>query len=328
MKQFWKRVFKVLRPLAFMLVGLAFVLFLYSFRLSTLTDGLSVPEYQMLESTESVSAILENPINAPYKLAIWSVRLLTDNTFAIRLVSAVVSVFVIVLFYRIARQFFEKFYATLGTFLFAVSSVMLNTGRLATANVMLLALFVLMACGYALRFYKKKAVVWLFTALMIGLAIYVPGMLFFILAGGIWQFNRIKRSLSGVRPMLLVSCFVIFAAFISPIVYGLFLNPSLIKDFLGLPATFPGVVDCLKAFISVPVGVFLIAPENPVYRLGHQPTLDIFSFGMLILGGYAFLRKYSLDRTKLLAGIGLISMIWVGLSSDTGQGFFFCRFIQ
>jgi len=327
MRKFLKRVVKVLRPMTFMLVSLFLITVLYVYRLGTITPGLAQQEVQTIQASESLDAIVENPVNAPYKLAVWGVGLVTDSEFAIRSISVAASIIVIILFYRIAKRFFEYFYATVGTIMFACSSVMLNTGRIAITNVMLLTLFVLIACGYSLRFHKKKAVAWLVTGLAIGLAMYVPGMIFFIIAGSIWQFKRIKRSLSSVRPALLVSCFVIFAALIAPIVYGLVLDISLAKEFLGMPASFPSPLESIKALLSVPLGVFLIAPENPVLRLGHQPTLDIFAFGMLILGGYTFLRKHALDRTKLLAGIGIITLLWVGVSANYEHSFILTPFI-
>jgi len=327
MRKFLKRVVKILRPMTFMLVGLFLLSVLYIYRLSTITPGFAQQEAQTIQASQSLDVIVENPVNAPYKLAIWGVNLISTEVFALRLVSALASVLVIIIFYRIAKHFFEHFYATVGTFMFACSSVMLNNGRIAITNVMLLTLFVLIACGYSLRFHKRKAVAWLLTGLAIGLAMYVPGMIYFIIAGSIWQFKRIKSTLSNVRPALLVSCFVIFAALIAPIVYGLVLDISLARELLGMPASFPSPWESVKALLSVPLGVFLIAPENPVLRLGHQPTLDVFSFGMLVLGGYAFLRKYSLDRTKLLAGIGIISLLWVGISANYEHSFILTPFI-
>jgi len=316
MRQFLRRVVRVLRPMAFMLISLFALNALYTYRLGTITPGLAQQEVQTINASKSLDAIVDNPVNAPYKLALWGTSLVTNETFALRLISVAASILVIVLFYRIAKHFFEKFYAMAGTFLFACSSVLMNNGRLAITNIMLLTLFVLIACGYGLRFHQKKALAWLLTALAIGLAIYVPGMLIFILAGSIWQFKRIKSSLADVSPALLVSCFIIFAALIAPIVYSLVSDFSVAKDFVGLPVNFPSPLESLKAMASVPLGVFLIAPENPVLRLGHQPTLDIFAFGMLIMGGYAFIKKHSLDRTRLLAGIGIISVIWVGLTAN------------
>ncbi len=304
------------QPTSAILVGAALIAFLFVFRLGTLVPGSAAIENQTIQSSATVQDILNNPVNAPYKATHLLISRVSDDILVHRLVNVSISLIVIILFYLLAKRLFVPHTATLATALFATSSVLLHTGRLATPHSMLLMLFVLIACGYALRFSTNNAWAWILASLAAGISLYVPGMIYFLIAGCIWQLKALQRPFGSTRPLLLISCFAILAAALTPIVFALVREPQLWRSFLGIPASFASPFEMLKDILAVPLGLFAFAPENPVFRLGKQPILEIFSGGMFLIGAYALLRKSRLDRSRLLAGIFILGTVWIGISGN------------
>ncbi len=316
MKRLWNRVLTMWQPATVLILGLLLIVFLYGYRLSSLAPGIHSTELASGRSSNSLQMILDNPVNAPYKLARYGVSRLTTRIDVLRGMSAAASLLMILLFYRIACRFFTHLSAGLGTLLFATSTLLLNNGRLATPGIMLLSLFVLITCGYALRFNTRNSMVWLLASLAAALALYVPGMVYFILAGALWQLKSLQRPIGNTKPLVLVGCFLIIMMAAGSIAYAIFRDPASWRTFLGLPATLPEPLTMLKNMASVPFGIFALAPENPLYRLGKQPILDVFSGGMFVLGCYALIKKHALDRAKLLGGIFIVATLWIAVSGN------------
>lgn len=327
MKRLWNRVLTMWQPASALMLGAVIVLFLFSFRLSSLPRGISVQEAEAGNTSSTVKAIIENPVNAPYKIARYGITRVTTRLDVQRGMSAAIAVLVVLLFYIIASKFFTPFSAAAGTLLFATSSLLLNNSRLAVPNVMLLSLFALIACGYALRFNTKNSVLWLVASFIVALSLFVPGMALFILAGALWQLKSLQRPIGNVRPAVLALCFIVIAAAIGLIAYALFLNPGLWRGFVGIPEVLPGPLELLKSVASVPLGIFALSPENPLYRLGKQPVLDVFASCMFVLGSYAMIKKHSLDRVSLFGGIFILASILIAVSGNYEYIFILLPFI-
>lgn len=304
------------QPASVFLLVLATVLFLYSFRLSSLPHGFNSTESEAGKSSSSLRIIWNDPANAPYKLSRLGITKLTTRRDALRGLSALISVLAIFLFYQLATKYYTKYVATVGTLLFATSSLLLNNGRIANPGIMLLSLFILMTCGYMLRFNAKSSLAWLATSLVIALSLFVPGMFIFIVAVSVWQLKSMQRPLSNVKPAVLMTCFLVVSAALVVIGYAVYREPSSWRIYLGLPDIMPQPLQMARNAASVPLGVFALAPSNPLYRLGKQPVLDVFTAAMFLLGSFAMLKKHSLDRVKLLGGIFIIATLFIAVSGN------------
>lgn len=302
------------QPLALALFGLCLIALLYGYKLGSLVPLAPGLETNVTQSVPSVRVIVDNPVNAPYKAASYITYKLNSTPTTQRVVSAAAAALMVVLFFVIASSFTTRYVASLGTLLFASSSSLLTSGRQAGPSIMLLTLFALVACGYALRFNANNDKAWILTCAAIGLSLYVPGMLYFLIAGGIWQYRSVRRPFSAPRPLLTGVCVAIIAASLVPIITSLVRDPGLWNDYLGIPDTLPSITKLLATAAYVPLGIFLISPENPLTRLGRQPMLDIFTSLMVVLGCYSLIIKRTLDRTKLLIGVFIVGGIWTTIS--------------
>lgn len=304
------------QPFSAAIIGVVMLVGLYGYRLGSLIGPATAGEQQAASQSASLHMIINNPVNAPYKIAVYLVHKFNDAVVYQRLISGLVAVIAVVLFYNFVSRMYGRYSGVLGSLLFASSAVMLQAGRRGEPTVMLLTLLVLITCGFWLRFGSHANSTWLVSCLMLGLSLYVPGMVFFVLAGLAWQYKALKKSPNTPKTPTLVFCTLIILACMAPIAYSLFQTPSLWHEYLGLPAKMPEIKSILSSVAYVPLSVLALSPANPAYWLGRQPVLDIFSGGMLVLGCYAVIKKYRLDRTILLAGVFIVSTIWIGLSTN------------
>ena len=306
----------MLQPASATIVAVLLVAALFGFRIASLVEGTTYAERDLRSSTIQLRSIADNPVNAPYKTAQYVVGKVNRTVSSQRLVSGLAAGLMILLFYTIASRLFRRYVALGTTLMFATSSALLHIGRSGTPDIMLLTMFALIVCGYGARFSVRNSRWLLITSAAVGLSLFVPGMVYFLVAGAVWQFKSIKRAVQTSSPLLIAACSAIILASLTPIVLSIINDTSLVKAYLGLPAKLPSPVTMLKTMLSVPAGVVAFAPKDAYFRLGRLPLLDVFGAGMLILGCYGLVKKYSLDRTRLLAGILIVTMLWCGVSGD------------
>jgi len=315
------------QPAGVFIVGVVIIAGLFTYKIGSLVPGANPSEIAGRTSSLHVHDITRDPINAPYKSLRYIARKIHNSISSERLVSGLVAGSAIILFYLVVRHFSSRYAAALATIMFATSTSLLTSGRLATSNVLLLMLLALLACGYLLRFNPHRSRSWLLTTVVLALALYVPGMIYFIIGGGLWQFRAVRRDHKWPRRKMIVVCAAILLVILAPLIYGFIAHPVLWHEYLGLPKHMPTIIGFIKSFLAVPLGVFLWAPKNPLFRLGRQPLLDIFGSFMFVLGCYELVKRYRLDRLVLLLAIFLLAALYTAVSGNYENSFVLLPFI-
>ncbi|MBA2279061.1 glycosyltransferase family 39 protein [Candidatus Saccharibacteria bacterium] len=316
MRKLWNLALAMGRPFLLTVFALVSIIALMGYKLGSLTPALSEPEVATVQASDSIAEIFENPVNGPYKIVMYVVTRVTTKTIAIRMISALVGAIAIVLFFLISRKFMRTNIALAASLMFGTSSLLLHYARLATTDIMLLSLLVLVGVGYLLRFDKHVLPVWLLACFVIGASLYVPGLVIFIILGAIWQLRRVRQSFNQLSPLAIAACALIFSILSMPFVVSLIRDPNTWRAFLGLQSMFESVPEIFKEIGQVILSIFVISPNDPVYWLGKQPMLDIFTSVMFLYGLFAVTRYYKLDRIWVLAGVFLVAIIWIGLSAN------------
>lgn len=288
--------------IGFVIVG-SFIVGLLVFKLGNLVPGFSSSEIATMHDSSNLSAIISNPINAPYKfINLVLTHFHYSSQFAMRGVSVLFGGITIALFYYVLSRWHTARIALLGTILFATSSVFLHYARLAEPAITSMLLISALAYGSWLHNAKKPRLSLSIGILLTVALLYIPGIIWFFLVGCIWQR---KLLLDYFKQSPIVGSFLILLGLIllSPLGYGLYTNPDLIKTLIGLPAhTFPSVFEYLKNFLGVLTELFVRGPADPVVWLGRLPLLDIFTIAMCLLGIFMSFTKRQLDRKKMLIG--------------------------
>lgn len=328
MKRAWNYVVTMWQPAGLFLAGVLIIIGLFTFHLGSLVPGAAPAEISARTASQNLhDSPSSDPINAPYKVFRYIAYKIHSSIAFERLVSGGIAGVAIVLFFLIMRRFCSRYAAGLATVMFATSSSLLSSGRLATPNILMLMLLGLLACGYHLRFQRNRRYSWILTTIVLALSLYVPGMIYFAIAGILWQFRAVRRDQSSAEPAIIIICGIIFALIMLPLVYGLLKNPGLFREYLGIPAKLPSIVGFLKNCAAVPLGIFVKAPLNPLYRLGKQPTLDVFATCMFILGCYSLKKHYRLDRLILLVAVFVGATLYTAISNNYENSLILLPFI-
>ncbi|HLZ14861.1 MAG TPA: hypothetical protein VKQ34_02605 [Candidatus Saccharimonadales bacterium] len=286
-------------------------------RLAGPTGGYSANELATLQQSHSFLYIFHHPVNAPFTLA---VRLLQfapghHQLLAVRFAATLFGIACLAAFFLLVRTWHGLRTALFGTALFAASPWFLHTARLGTPEVLLFGVFILTSCGVWLKRTANPLVLLLCFVLATAL-LYVPGMVWIILAGVLWQWENIDRVFK--KQLWAVSLGgLVFLAALVPLGLGIYHSPALAKTMAGLPAAgWPQVWGVLHNLASVPLAIVVHAPFNPEHWLGRLGLFDAFTLAMLGLGGYLYARHFGLLRTKLFVVILCIGTVLIGLGNS------------
>ena len=294
-------------------------IFLLFWRTNSLVPGYSANEIATYTQGQSFHTIFNNPVNLLYTILIDIVGFLHIHHLVIgRIISAVIGLGIIAMFYWIIQNWHGRRIAWMATILFVTSTRFLHTARLGTPQILLFGLFFLVAYGFWLKERKQKLRFALPAGLLMAcLLIYTPGMIWFVIAGIIWQWRTILDKI-GKTPIWLTGVAIVATlALLFPLVWSILKHPRLAETFIGLPGTFPQFPHISTIFhnlVNIPIQLFY-THSSVTSDLGTPAllTLDSFAIVMFIFGSYLYLKHFKLVRTNFLIAIFVIACVLIGL---------------
>lgn len=283
-------------------------------KIGTLLPGYSAPEAAIYQRALDVRALLDNPLNAPFLLAVKAASyVIKDNLIVTRLAAAGCGVIVLGAFAILLRRWHGMWTAVIGTLLFGLSAWFLHTARLGTPEVMLFGIFLLVACGFWLR----KTNHWLALLscfIVVGALLYTPGMIWFIAFGLLWQWKTIDAVFKKHLGIVTIGTLILLAA-IAPLGWALYKHHDLLMPLLGLPNDWPTPLAMLENLIRVPFHLLVHNEANPVSWLGTAPILDVFCLTMFAVGSFIYLKKIRLLRTPLFLSLFALTVLLMAIGS-------------
>lgn len=294
-------------------VFLISALFLY--KIDTLLPGLSNNEIAQIQKTSTPSALIENPIGLPHK----TVQFIAHKSglspiVAIRAASTILAMIVALAFYYVLSNWYTKRIAVLGTLLFVTSSSFLNVARSGTDLINYSLLFLAFACVIWLQKSDRKAAPLIVSGLILLSLIYTPGMIWFVAPLLVWKFRWIVRILKTQKIYTLILISVITILAITPLVYGIAKDPSLVWTYLGLPNELPTPIEFIKNLSLLPLRLFAINTEGYEFWLGRLPFISWFTTVMFAIGIFAYFFKRKLDRTWSIIFIFAVGAFFISLN--------------
>jgi len=291
--------------------------FLYVWRLGTLVSGYSISEITTIRSSSSLSTIKNNPINAPHKLlqfvfqhfghhgAIW-----------MRSVSVFFAFIFFVSLFLILKKWFGNFIAFLGTTLLAATPWVVLIARSATADIMWLCP-VLVIFGYAFlaKSQRWQSLAWLGLMFCLVVAIYTPGLVWFMIAAFALGWRQILDLINRTNFTAAVTGLVMFMLLVTPLGYGFYLHPSLIKDWLLVPHSIPALLILAKQAGWALASLAYRAKQHSNYMLGRMATLSITQSILALVGIYAMGKSAKRELFALLTLLA-ISLVAVSLNAN------------
>ncbi len=303
-------------------IGGLLLLGLLWFRLGSLTHGLAADVEVATAGAiaEGWRGLLENPLNLPYHLIQKAVYYLGhDGITSLRLISTMFAILAAGLFYIVARQWHNARIALLGSWLFISSAWFLHIGRLGTPEILwlvsTLAIVVLLTPN---RNGRQTKLALPTTLLGLAAVLYVPGMVWLVLAGILVRRKNIAEAWTATKMLWLriVSIMLALVA-LAPLAYGLVRHPTLIGEWLGFGAVMPSLPEIGQNLIHVPLSLFIYSSFDAVHWLGRIPVLSVFEIAMLIIGSYFYAKNFRAARTRLIAVLAVIGWALVGIMGLT-----------
>lgn len=304
-------------------IGLVFAGGLLLFRLGSLPVHLSASEFQTYQDNLQVHQIINNPLNAPYKVVDFvALRVHQHSVAAARLTSVGFALLAVALFFAIMLRWHGKRSAWLATTLFATSGWLLHVGRLGAADILWVVLpLALILLGSWVNATEHHGSALLITALVFGVALFVPAAIWFVAAYIFLLGKALAGHLSDAKGWQLASAILIFLLFAGTLAFSLYHSPELVRPWLGLPHTMPSMVGALKSWADSVLYLFARGPYAPELWLAHTPVLDVFTTAICLLGAYFYAKHFRNLRARMLATFALLGSIFTALNGATGMSF-------
>lgn len=305
------------QPILLWIISIGTLLFVGFYHLETLTNGqMSPTEVQAVQQADSLKKIIDNPMSLPHKLGQYVViKSSFTSVYSLRAVSAIFGCLFVLLFYALARHWFSPKIAWMTSLMLATSTLFLGYARIATPDILLpLALLALLGSAWWVNGTRHISLTLLVVASTIAAIMYVPGMIWFIALAVFAQKRHVIRAFQKTPAFSMIMFVLLGGLLVAPLARAFVLHPSLIRDWLALPASITPM-DTLREFIFVPLSLVVRALPNPVHNLGRLPYLDIFTICVAILGTYSYMVRFSLVRTKTIIGAALISWFLIAFSN-------------
>ncbi|HVS79025.1 MAG TPA: glycosyltransferase family 39 protein [Candidatus Saccharimonadales bacterium] len=274
--------------------------FIFFWRLSSLTPGLSPGEIAARQSGASLHDITHNPINAPYKLLQLALtKLGSTSTFELRLASVIFGIFFLWCFYKLAVNWFGRFIGLAGAILFVTLPFFAVSVRQASAEIMYFVPIALMwLYVWLLKTPKRQSLAWFLLLMAAAVSLYTPGMVWWIAASFAISKKRITSATAQVPAWISAAGLLLVAAAAGSLAVAGAHTHTVAKQLLLIPSGTLTVITTLKNLGWMALSLFVKTGSHNPLILGRSPVLDILMLALLVFGVYAM---QSAARVKAIA---------------------------
>lgn len=289
-----------------------------SYKLGTLvSSGFSASEISTRGAASSAMNLQADPLFGPHKgLQFILQHFKHYGPVAMRGVSVLFGVAIVISLYYVLIQWYTKRIAILGSLLLVTSSWFLHAARLATTDIMFALLVVLFACGLWLQQSRASRNSVITCGVVAALLLYTPGMIWFVLPAAVWQHKRIGRAINELAIWQILLLLVLGLGLLLPLGWGLATEPGLYSTWLGFPSHWGSISQIGRNLIGIPRQLFWQGPADPSRWLGRLPLLDWFTIVMLAIGIYSYWFKLHLDRAWFLIYVAAVGSILIAVGGS------------
>jgi len=309
LKRLWRREL----VLIFAISALLFAIFSV---LSNIPERAALEEHATAKNSSSLKVIIENPVNAPYKLATYG---FTSISPSIRLVRAVSFIFYIgsciAMFYAL-RHWHTLQASILTTAAFATNSIVLAVGRLGTTLIAVMSFFIFSSMLLWQLHTRSNKFVPIIVLIALGSLLYTPGAIWFFLILGVVYLNRFKKLFRNVKKPAIIIGIAISALLVIPLIVSFVRDIETLKQWLLISSSID-VSEIPRAILRVPSAFIYRMPTEPLINVGRLPVFDISSGILFLIGLNAYRRKLKLDRTKVMVGSAFMGIVFGALGELT-----------
>lgn len=300
------------------IAGLGFLLL---YKLRSLSGGLSRNEVDATSVAVGWHGIYHQPLYLPLNL-VRSVIFYLDPSHGdllSRLPNAIFGGLTVVTFARLIRLWHGTRIAVLAGLLFATSAWVLHVSRLSSFDVLYLwTIPTLLFTHVQMHRKNTKAAIFYGSMLIWGLLIYIPGVVWLVLANMLLQRRVILAGWRHFSVWWQRALYVLAGIGWLPLLLIGLTRAGNLRLWLGIPDNIADPNGLLKQLAGVFVHLFFRGPQYPELWLARAPLLDIFTLVMCLLGIYFYVRHFKVVRARLLAILFAIGVVLVALGGPVG----------
>jgi hypothetical protein len=152
------------------------------------------------------------------------------------------------------------------------------------------------------------------------LSLYIPGAAWLLVPAVIWQRKNLGKAFRRLSfthiVIILTAAALLLVPMLVSLVWPLQGNSlDALRGFLALPEHLPGLRQIASNLANIPKELFITSRGDPTMHLGRLPLLDAFVTAMFVVGMYACIRDWTLDRVRFVFAGLLVGTILIGLGS-------------
>jgi hypothetical protein len=292
-------------PLFIYLLLAAVVLFFLVHNLGSRPAGLSPDEYASKTASQSISSIINSPLNAPHKLLAYGLHAASLSwRSALRLSSAIFAALFIFCFYRILRAWFGGTIGLLGTVILAATPLFLVLARQGSAEIMYFSITAVMAAYMWMQRSEDKDLSLAVLLILCAFGLYVPGVIWWLGGGLILARKKLADGLALARPPAVGAAILLCLLVLTPLGLALAKDWALIKPLALIPAQLVPPLTVIKHIAQMALAVFVKSPYHSTFILGRLSILSIVQTALLVFGVYALWKAAKPKLLVLLAAAG------------------------
>lgn len=299
---------KLLRQQTLIILAIITLLFAVFSVLSDLPEGASVQEKTFANSANSIKEIIDNPLNAPYKIVGLG---LTSYSPSIKLVRAVSFIFYVLacfgMFYAL-RHWHTLQTAVITTTAFATNSVVLATARLGAPLITVMSFYIFASLLLLQLHSRSNKFVPALVLISLACLLYTPGAIWFLLILGIVYRDRFNNLYKNVRKQALIIGTITSLIIVSPLIVSFFRNSSGFNEWLLLPSSLDWA-SIPRSVLRVPSAFIYRMPEEPLINVARLPVFDLSAGILFLIGLNAYRKKLKLDRTRVMMASALVGVV-------------------
>ncbi|MEX1995331.1 MAG: glycosyltransferase family 39 protein [Candidatus Saccharimonadales bacterium] len=290
---------------------------LFIWQLGSLTPGMSPAEKAAAFTSQSPQIIADNSLYGPFKLLQYVLNQTgLSQPFSLRLASVIFALMIIASFYTIVKAWFGRIVGLLSTLLLVGTPLLLVSARQTTPEVMYLAPVILMAAYYwLLRTQKHYKIAWVLLIATAALCLYVPGLVWWVLAGVITARRRLFSAFKKMPRSLTIGAVVLAIVLVAPLILAISENPSILRVLALLPETLPEPLTAIKSIGWMFLALVWQAPYHYPLIIDRLPTFNMILIALSIFGMYAMWTN-ARNKTYALASTIGFSIIASGLNQN------------
>jgi len=276
--------------------------------LSNIPEKASLEELQTAKDSSSFQAIIDNPVNAPYKIATFGMTAISPSVRMVRAVSYIFYIGACIAMFYALRHWHTLQTSIITTAAFATNSVVMATGRLGTTLITVMSFFIFSSMLLWQVHTHSNKFVPIVVLVALGSLLYTPGAVWFFLILSVVYFNRFKKLFYNVKKPTIFFGIAISVILITPLILSFFRNTETLNQWLLIPSNLD-LAEIPRAILRVPSAFIYRMPSEPLINVGRLPIFDIASGILFLIGLNAYRRKLKLDRTKVMIGSLFVAVV-------------------